>query len=107
VRWSILLAAALLTSACVASPEAAATRRFMCADGAAFFARYRPGEVMLDFGGGVARILPADPQAGTWAYGAGGEAFRLKEDGDATLTLAGRPPVACIRSDIRNLAVIR
>jgi hypothetical protein len=106
MRW-IILSSALLVAACATSPDAVATRRYMCDDGTAFFARYGAGQVTLDFGNGGAKALPLRAAGTPGSYGQGDDSFVVRETGDATLMLAGRPPVTCLRGDVRDLAVIR
>jgi hypothetical protein len=106
MKW-LLLAAAAFVSACATSPDAVVTRRYMCDDGSAFFARYGADQVVLDFGAGGTKRLAARPGGTPGSYAQGDDAFQVRETGDATLMRAGRPPVSCLRGDVRDLAVIR
>jgi hypothetical protein len=105
MRW-IILSSALLVAACATSPDAVATRRYMCDDGTAFFARYGAGQVTLDFGNGGSKALPLRPDGTPGSFGTGDDAFVVRDTGDATLIRAGKP-VSCIRGDVRSLALIR
>lgn len=102
----LALTAAALAAACADAKDATSTRRYMCEDGASFFARFRPEGVVLDFGNGASVGLAAQPGTKPQAYAGKAGEFRLTNDGRATLTKAGGQPVSCRVGDVRNLAVI-
>ena len=99
----ILLAGGLFLAAAISAAQAQnLTRRYICADGTAFFARPQPHAMVLDFGGGMAQTLASRPEAGPGVFGMGDNEFRLRSDG-ATLARGGQPPVACRGLDVHDL----